>query len=109
MKALYDRVKSDRGNVLLILAFVMPMLVGLAALAVDVGFMFEFRQRAQSAADAAAMSGSFEVASGNSTNATAYARDDASRNGFTNGSGGVSVTVNTPPTSGAFSGVDGYV
>ena len=54
----------------------------------------------QSSADAAALAGSIDRIAGRTTSITTDAKYEAQRNGFTDGSNGVTVTVNAPPTSG---------
>jgi hypothetical protein len=73
----------------------------MVGLAFDIGF-FEFMQRnAQTAADAGALAGSINLSYGT---AVTGARAGTAANGFTNGSGGVTVTVNNPPASGPHAG-----
>jgi hypothetical protein len=80
--------------------------MGFAGLGVDVGY-WQFQQRQQqNATDAAAIGAAEQVLhSGcpNSSVATAAARNDAAKNGFTHG-GNVTVTVANPPASGVWSG-----
>ena len=49
--------KSDRGQVLVLVALAMFVLLGLAALGVDVGFMYSVRHELQRCADAGALAG----------------------------------------------------
>ena len=51
--------KSERGYVLVVIAGVLVILLGFAALAVDVGIMYAAHTAAQRAADAAALGGAF--------------------------------------------------
>ncbi len=76
------------------------------ALAVDVGFLRYQKRQLQTAADAAAVAGAAELSYGDVTSA---AETDSAANGFTNGSKGVTVTVNNPPVSGAHVGDSTYV
>jgi hypothetical protein len=74
--------------------------MGATALAVDVGY-WRYQQRLeQSAADSAAIAGATEIAFLDGAGVSAAARTDAGSNGFTNGSTGVTITVNRPPASG---------
>jgi Flp pilus assembly protein TadG len=86
-------------------------LLGIVALAVDVGNLWVTKRLMQSAADAGAVAAADEIASAaNSDVITAAGKDAASRNGFTDGStrvGGsttVVVAVHNPPSSGTFLG-----
>jgi Flp pilus assembly protein TadG len=84
---------GERGQVLPFLALSLVVLLGAAALAVDFG-VFRYDQRIQqSAADSAALAGASELAFAGSSITTA-AQTDAAANGFTNGTAGVTVTVN---------------
>lgn len=96
---------DERGQVLPLFALVLVVLFGTAALAVDVG-SWRYQQRlAQSAADSAAVAGAGELAYPASADVAAAARSDASANGFTDdGGANVTVTVNSPPSAGAYSG-----
>jgi hypothetical protein len=77
------------------------LLIG--GLAVDGSNMMLQKRRLQIAADAAALGAAYEMALGKSGWATA-ATSDAGLNGFTNGSNGVAMTVQNPPSSGSYAG-----
>jgi hypothetical protein len=85
-----------------------PTLLAVLGLALDGGMMYQARRRMQAGADAAALAGVWELFRGNSGLVEAAARDDARLNGFNDGVN-ATVAVNNPPTSGAWSGVAGYV
>jgi Putative Flp pilus-assembly TadE/G-like len=98
--------EGQRGQVLPLVAICLAVLMGFAAMAIDVGFL-EYRQRQQqNAADAAAVGGAQQlVYSGCVSGAgDAAAQSDSSTNGFTNGTNGVVVTVNNPPATGPYAG-----
>jgi Flp pilus assembly protein TadG len=82
------------------------VLLGFAALAVDVGWLQHQKGRMQSAADAAALAGASQLKLGSATTA---ALSDASQNGFTDGTAAAKITVNNPPTSGPNAGNGNYV
>lgn len=69
--------------------------------AVDLGNLQYQKQKMQKAADAAALGALFEKNRGLTDWVTA-GQDDAALNGFSNGSGGVTVSVISPPTSGSY-------
>jgi Flp pilus assembly protein TadG len=84
-------------------------LMGISALAVDVGHLWTTRRLMQNAADAAAMAGADEVAIGGSkSQVVAAARAASAQNGFTDdsrtfaSSSEVSVAVYQPPQSGPY-------
>ena len=66
--------RNERGNVLVIGAAVMPLLVGSAALALDTIQMGLWKRQLQRAADSAALAGAFAVTQGKGAS-TAVARD----------------------------------
>ena len=80
----------------------MSVLIAMAGLAIDLGFLEYYKRRAQVAADAAAMGGARELQANGSANVVTAARNDAALNAFTNGVSGATVTVNLPPSSGAY-------
>jgi Flp pilus assembly protein TadG len=72
-------------------------------LAIDAGQLFVAKRTMQEAADAASFAGSIQLyLGGTQVQARAAAVADATLNGFTDGANGVTVTVNAPPTSGAY-------
>jgi hypothetical protein len=85
------------------------VLLGVAALAVDVGDLWTTRRLMQSAADAGAVAGADEIAIGGSSTAiTEAAKDAASHNGFADGgtrpgtTNTITVAVHNPPSSGPY-------
>jgi hypothetical protein len=100
------RRSREAGQTLVSVAFAMVMLSAVLGLAIDVGYLRFLKRQLQSAADSAAIAGAAEL---NYGDMTAAADADAAADGFTNGSNGVTVTVNNPPTSGPNQGVSGYV
>src|SRR5438874_2324252 len=105
---------DDRGQILILTALSMTVLLGISALSLDASFMYDKRNRMHAAADAAAKSGAIEVhrnSSVTSTQLQAFADQQVNRHGFTPTSygGTVAVTVNNPPASGPFFGDASYV
>lgn len=97
--------QDDRGQVVIMTALAIPVLIGFLALAVDIGVLFVAKRNVQIAADAAAMGAAMDyLYNGSVTSAQNAGQADAVRNGFTNGVGGVGVTINCPPTSGPNTG-----
>jgi hypothetical protein len=72
-------------------------IMGMIGVVTDLGFLHHQRNMMQTAADSAAMAGAEELIYGNQVNA---GRADAASNGYTNGQGGVGVTINNPPSTG---------
>src|ERR1700730_962825 len=101
--------RRPSGQTFVLVSIALVVLIGVAALAVDVGDLWTTRRLMQSAADSGAVAGADEIAlGGNSSAITAAAKDATSHNGFTDGaaragtSNTVTVAVHNPPTSGPF-------
>ena len=100
---------EESGSIVVLLAAV-PVIIGVVAVGIETGQLYRMKRQMQISADAAAMAGSVDRVSGMSaTLITSDAQYEAQRNGFTNGSNGVVVTVNSPPTSGPNVGTTGAV
>lgn len=89
-------LENRSGTILVAFALLLPILIGAVGLGTDVGTWFFTHQKMQGAADSAAISA--VIATDHPTEADAV----AASYGFVNGSGGVVVTVNTPPQSGSY-------
>ncbi len=77
-------LKSEKGNVLFIVAFIITALFGIAALVVDVGMLYVEKRAMVTAADAAVLAGSRELAlTGDIEAAIEVARNYAQANGAT--------------------------
>lgn len=105
------RYRDDQaGQVLVITALSMTLLLAFLGFAIDVGLLFRAKRNAQIAADAAAVAGALDYQYNTSvTSAKTAGQAAATANGFTNGSNGVTVTINPPPVNGPEAGVNGYV
>ena len=83
-------------------------LLGFTALGTEAGYWYFTHRNLQNAADSAAMSAVAALLNisnpdaAHKTQATAEAKATASRYGFVDAQGGVAVTVNIPPTAGAY-------
>jgi len=102
---------NERGNISIVVAASLPILLGFGALAVDVSVWLKSKNSVQGAADAAVVSLAAAVKAGDSpTRWQTEAYATAAANGYTNGQNGVVVAVNNPPVSpSAFAGnVDAY-
>jgi hypothetical protein len=88
-----SRVHRDRsrGQVLVIFAGAVFLLMALMALVIDVSWYWANTLKVQRAADSAALAGAVWLP-GDATSAATTARTEAKKNGYTNGSGGVTVT-----------------
>lgn len=82
---------ASSGQVLVIFAMALPLLIGMVALVIDVSWQRTNLLRAQRAADAAALAGVIRLP-GDPTGASLEARAEALKNGYSHGVGGVVVT-----------------
>ncbi len=98
------RRNHPSGQVLPLIGLTLATLLGFGGVATDVGY-WEYQQQAQqNATDAAAIGGAQQLVKSNCTGGTgakAAAIADATSNGFAN-AGNVTVTPNSPPSSGPF-------
>lgn len=93
---------SDKGNVAVIFALTLPIIVGGLGYGVETSYWYLARNRMQGAADAAAHAGAMEARTGAPVaDIIVAAQRGASDNGFTDMS---AVTVNVPPTTGPSAG-----
>jgi Flp pilus assembly protein TadG len=97
-------IAADRaGGIAVMTALSLSSLVGAAGLGTEAGLWYVAKRDMQSAADTAAYSASSALMAGqNTTNAALAAKAVTARYGFANGTGGVVVTVNSPPESGSY-------
>lgn len=96
-----QRLRRDRaGNVAMMFALSLPMVVGGSAFAVETGYWYLRDRQLQSAADAAAYAGAVENRAGSELEEIkAVAKAEAGKNGFDAGSG--SIEVYSAPQSGS--------
>ena len=99
------RVRADeRGALAVITALALPVLLGFAALGVDVAGWYAQSRAIQTAADAAAVSAALEsLRTGDAGQIELAALRDAARNGIGPDTGD-EITVNIPPESGPYAG-----
>lgn len=94
-------LKDERGSVVAFFV-ALPVVAGTVAVGVETGQVYRTKRQMQGAADAAALAGTIDkMNGGTNTSITAAAHYEAQRNGFQNGVGGVTVTVNSPPLTGS--------
>ena len=114
VSALTRRRDDERGVVLVLVALLMTVFMGMAAIAIDIGYFDQQHTQAQSAADAAALAGAAVLATSQSaatTNADSYVTKNMSTATPTvsfPSSGGVKVVLNLTVQSffGHFLGVN---
>jgi len=98
--------RADEGQALVLTALALVVLMMMAGLGVDVGYLRYQKQQMQKAADAGAIAGASALLYGGSWQAAG--QNDTAANGFTNGQNGILVRVETP-WEGPFAGKAGYV
>ncbi len=111
-----------RGQVIILIAASLTVIMGILAISLDGGMLHDNRRRLQAAADAAALSGGAElfryypliIHPTNPQNdpygaAAAAATAAATAHGYTSGNGSSTVAVHVPPATGAFAGKKGYI
>lgn len=85
----------ESGQSLILFVLALTMLLGFAALTIDVGNAFHDSGKLQNAADAASLAGAAVLPQG-STEAITLARDYAEKNGYVDGQNGYTVQITTP-------------
>lgn len=101
------KTNRESGQVIVLMALLMVILVGALGLAVDGGRMFYLWRDAQNATDASVLAAAYaRCTNGNITSA---GQEAARLNGFSNDGVSNTVTVNHPPVSGEKAGDKDYV
>ena len=105
-RALKLLLRDTSGAVAIIVVFALPVLVGFTGLAIDVSYWYMERRGLSTAADAAAIAGTLEIANGNPNGVAAAAGTDAGRNGVeaTCIADPACFVVNNPPLNGPNAG-----
>ncbi len=112
LKSTPKRVKrhDESGQSLIMFALGLAVLLGMAAMTIDVGLAYVTRRDMQNAADAAALAAADVILEGQSSVLAANAaRDIALQNGYDGTAADVDVDINIPPESGPHSGDSDFV
>jgi hypothetical protein len=98
----FAKVARDRrGAVSIVAAVSFAALVGFAGLGTEASFWYVHKRSLQGAADSGAFTAAAALMSGeNATNFSNAAKAIAATYGYVNGTNGVSITVNNPPSTG---------
>ena len=91
-----ETVTMPRGQVLVIFAFLLTILLGMSAFVVDLAWIWSNQLQVQRAADAGALAGVVHLP-GNPNAGVAAARAESRKNGFEHNVNGVVVTANPDP------------
>jgi len=104
----FDRFRRDEsGATLVITAISAPVLIGLAALGTEAGYLYMKHAALQSAAEVSVISAANAITNG--AEGTAEANSIAAAMGYVNNVAGITVKVNSPAESGAYKGVAGTI
>lgn len=96
-----EKRDNESGQVIILTALFMTVLLGFLALGIDVAMLFRARRNVQIAADAAAIGATMDYYyNGSVSAAQTVGKADSAANGITDGVKGATVTINCPPTSG---------
>lgn len=103
--------KHEAGQIIVVMAFLLIAMIAMLGLAIDGGGLMLLSRDTQNALDHSIVAATYARCSVDSTNAqiVSAGRDAAAQHGFEHGVDGVTVEVNTPPTSGTGAGDDEYV
>lgn len=100
-----DLLRDRRGVTAIIAAIGATILLGFTGLAVDVAYWETTQRAVQGAADQASLAAALKYEEGGSEDEiVAEGKAVAAKHGFVDGQNGVTVTVNWPPKSGAYTG-----
>lgn len=91
-------IRNQEGSTAILVAVLLPVLIGFMALAFDMGYMFLYKNHMQVAADSAALVAAGSRQKNQDINtAQAWALTATQANGYTHGIDGTVITVNIPP------------
>ena len=97
--------RERKGGVAVLTAMTLTSLMGFAGLGTEATLWYVAKRNMQGATDTAAFTAAIaETAGQNSTGFKLAAKAVATQYGFTDGTGGVTVTINNPPLTGSYTG-----
>ena len=108
MKLLRIRLKEQSGIVAVVVALLLPALIGMLGLVFDLGVAFQYKRMMQTATDAGAFAGAIAILREEDSQLNTKVLYDAAKNGF-DGSHGETRTINRPPVNGDFAGNNRFV
>ena len=112
MRALLRKIlipRDERGSIAINVALILIVMLGMASLGLEVTSVYLKKARMQTAADSAAVAGATALAASGTSSVAPEIYAVAASNGFTNGQNGVTVTINSPPLTGAYANNDSAV
>jgi Flp pilus assembly protein TadG len=99
---------QENGTIAILSGLIFVILIGFAALAIDVGVWYSEKRQLQFAADAGAVGGAIALKTTGKSTMTTYATNDINLNNCSSGNS-CSIVINNPPTSGGSAGNVGAV
>ena len=96
MKLLRNHLRKQSGIVALVVALLLPVLIGMLGLVLDLGVAFHSKRIMQTATDAGAFAGAIAIVNEEDSQLNTKVLYDAAKNGF-DGSHGETRTINRPP------------
>ncbi|NQV83724.1 MAG: hypothetical protein HQ494_07880 [Rhodospirillales bacterium] len=97
---------NQRGIIIVMFALMLPVIIGFIGLGVEVAHWFSEKRDMQSAVDAAALAGAYEINEGRSASTLTVAQREAESNGWASSTGTITVRNNqynsTYPASGSY-------
>jgi Flp pilus assembly protein TadG len=109
LKRLILQRYDNRGAIIVMIALMLPLLIGFVGLGVEIGSWFQNKRSIQTIADAAAIGGAYDAQDSIATSTTilSAATTDAIRNGYdaTNDT----ISASNPPSSGSYTSDTGAV
>ena len=97
------RFRDDQsGNYAIVMGLTLPLLVGSVGLGTEVGLWYHKHRNVQGAADTAAYTAAVAYTNSQTSNLTVQAQAVTASYGYVAGAKGVTVIVNRPPKSGAY-------
>ncbi|HXF90994.1 MAG TPA: pilus assembly protein TadG-related protein [Candidatus Nitrosotenuis sp.] len=97
---------GNRGAMLVFGALLLPVFIGFTALAIDVGLWYKSKRHLQLIADSTAVGAAYAIKNG--TSVSTYGLHAAKLNQF-EATGGNTITINNPPTTGPYANDDNAV
>ena len=100
----HTEIHEEKGAVVILAAVMLTTLMGFVGLAIDSGSIYGHKRSLQTAADAGALQGGWELHRGHTSLITPQALAGTAQHGYTHGVDGVTVEVYHPPISGYYTG-----
>ena len=100
----HTHLRDEKGSVIILATIMIVVLMGFVGLALDSGSMYSHKRSLQTAADAGALQGAYEVHRGHTSLVNSAALAGTAENGYQDGTDDVTVEVYHPPVTGYYVG-----